>query len=175
MGLRTVDQYKASLRDGRLVYFRGKRVEDVTTHRVIGLAVNHAAIDYEVAHQSEHRDLAVCVDSATGLEYSRYFKIPANAEDLLRRSELIETSTRLGRTLVVLVKEIGTDCLFALRLIARQMDEKLSTDYLPRVRAIYEHCRNNDLAMAVAQTDVKGDRSRGPAGQDHPDYYVRVV
>jgi aromatic ring hydroxylase len=29
--------------------------------------------------------------------------------------------------------------------------------------------------MAVAQTDVKGDRSRGPAEQSHPDYYVRIV
>jgi 4-hydroxybutyryl-CoA dehydratase/vinylacetyl-CoA-Delta-isomerase len=175
MGLRTVEQYKTSLRDGRLVYFRGKRVEDVTTHPVIGVAVNHGAIDYEIAHRPEHRDVAVYVDLATGQEYSRYFKIPATADDLLKRSELIETSTRLGGTLVVLIKEIGTDCLFALHSVAKQMDEKLGTEYLPRVRAVYEHCRSNDLAMAVAQTDVKGDRSRGPAEQAHPDYYVRVV
>src|SRR5207237_8631945 len=167
MALRTVEQYKTSLRDGRLVYFRGQRVQDVTTHPVIGVAVNHAAIDYEIAHQTEYRDLAVYVDRLTGEEHSRYFNIPANAEDLLKRSELIETSTRLGRTLVVLIKEIGTDCLFALHLTARQMDEKLGTEYLPRVRALYEHCRENDLAMAVAQTDVKGDRSRGPPAPDH--------
>ena len=133
MALRTVEQYKTSLRDGRVVYFRGKRVEDVTTHPVIGVAVNHAAIDYEIAHQPEYRDLAVYVDRATGEEYSRYFNIPANVEDLLKRSELIETSTRLGRTLVVLIKEIGTDCLFALHLIAKHMDEKLRTRYLQRV------------------------------------------
>src|SRR5215475_10034962 len=175
MGLRTVEHYKASLRDGRVVYFRGKRVDDVTKHPVIGLAVNHAAIDYEIAHQPEHRGLAVYLDPATGQECSRYFKIPQNADDLLKRSQLIETSTRLGGTLVVLIKEIGTDCLFALHLLSRRMDEKLGTNYFARVRAIYEHCRGNDLAMAVAQTDVKGDRSRGPAEQAHPDYYVRVV
>ena len=175
MPLRTVEQYKSSLRDGRVVYFRGKRVEDVTAHPVIGVAVNHAAIDYEIAHQPEHRSLAVYEDPATGQEYSRYFKMPSQVDDLLQRSALIETSTRLGRTLVVLIKEIGTDCLFALHLVAKQMDKKLGTAYLPRVRAVYEHCRNNDLAMAVAQTDVKGNRSRGPAEQDHPDYYVRLV
>src|SRR5438876_1933199 len=124
---------------------------------------------------AEYRNLAVYVDPSTGQEYSRYFKIPSEANDLLKRSELIETSTRIGRTLVVLVKEIGTDCLLALHLVAKQMDEKLGTTFLPRVRAIYEHCRNNDLAMAVAQTDVKGNRSRGPAEQEHPDYYVRIV
>jgi aromatic ring hydroxylase len=175
MGLRTVNEYKASLLDGRVVYFRGQRVEDVTTHPVIGVAVDHAAIDYKIAHDPQHRDLAVYQDKEIGQEYSRYFKIPSQPDDLLKRSELIETSTRLGRTLVVLVKEIGTDCLFALHLVARQMDDKLGTKYLERVRAVYEHCRNHDLAMAVAQTDVKGDRSRGPAEQRHPDYYVRIV
>src|SRR5205085_577280 len=123
----------------------------------------------------QYRELAVYRDAASGQEYSRYFKIPSNSDDLLKRSELIETSTRLGRTLVILVKEIGTDCLFALHLVAKQMDEKLGTAYLPRVRSIFQHCRDNDLAMAVAQTDVKGDRSRGPAEQDHPDYYVHIV
>ena len=175
MGLRTVEQYKASLRDGRVVYFQGQRVEDVTSHPVIGVAVNHAAIDYELADDPAYRDLAVYADRETGQQYSRYFKIPATAEDLLKRSELIETSTRAGNTLVVLIKEIGTDCLFALHRVAKQMDGKLGTKYLPRVRSIFEYCRNNDLAMAVAQTDVKGDRSRGPAEQTHPDYYVRIV
>jgi 4-hydroxybutyryl-CoA dehydratase / vinylacetyl-CoA-Delta-isomerase len=173
--VRTAEQYKQSLRDGREVYFEGQRVEDVTTHPVIGVAVNHAAIDYEIADDAEYRDLAVYQDAQDGRHYSRYFKIPINAEDLLQRSRLIESSTRLGNTLVVLIKEIGTDCLFAMHLVAKQMDEKLGTKYLPRVRAIFEHCRNNDLAMAVAQTDVKGDRSRGPTEQVHPDYYVRVV
>ena len=73
---------------------------------------------------AEYRNLAAYVDPSTGQEYSRYFKIPSEANDLLQRSELIETSTRLGRTLVVLIKEIGTDCLLALHLVAKQMDEK---------------------------------------------------
>jgi 4-hydroxybutyryl-CoA dehydratase/vinylacetyl-CoA-Delta-isomerase len=171
--LRSPDEYKASLRDGRTVFFRGRRVDDVTAHPVIGIAVNHACIDYAMAEEQEFRDLAV-VDSPSGL-YSRYFKLPANADDLLKRSALIEQATALGRTLVVLIKEIGTDALFGLHLVAKQADTALGTDYSPRVRAFYEHCRDNDLAMAVAQTDVKGDRSKGPADQEHPDYYVRIV
>src|SRR4051812_18602296 len=114
MALRTAAQYQSSLRDGRLVYFRGHRVGDVTTHPVIGIAVDHASIDYKIAHDPAHRGLAVYQDPATGEEYSRYFRIPEGSGDLLKRRELIELSTSLGRTLVVLVKEIGTDCLFAL-------------------------------------------------------------
>ena len=100
MPLRTVEQYKSSLRDGRVVYFRGKRVEDVTTHPVIGVAVNHAAIDYEIAHQPEHRNLAVYEDPATGQEYSRYFKIatPMLAETNSSRPSICIAPRMASRT-----------------------------------------------------------------------------
>jgi 4-hydroxybutyryl-CoA dehydratase/vinylacetyl-CoA-Delta-isomerase len=172
MPLRTVEDYKASLRDGRTVYYRGQRVPDVTTHPVLGVAVEHAAIDFALG---EDGDLAVCKDAATGQEYSRYFKLPQNSQDLLDRSRLIEETTRRGKTLVTLVKEIGTDCLFALHMVADHMDKSLGTQYLPKVRTFYEYCRDHDLAMSVAQTDVKGDRGKGAADQEHPDYYVRIV
>jgi aromatic ring hydroxylase len=174
VALRTPEQYRSNLRDGRAVYFRGARVDDVTTHPVIGVAVQHASLDYEMAENPAYRDLAVVSDGAGG-EYSRYYKLPENADDLLKRSALIEQATALGNTLVVLIKEIGTDALFGLHLVAAQMDEKLGSSYLPRVKAFYEHCRDNDLSLAVAQTDVKGDRSKGPSEQEHPDYYLRIV
>jgi aromatic ring hydroxylase len=136
--------------------------------------VEHAAIDYRVAEDPNYCDLAT-VELPGGEIISRYYHIPRNADDLLKRSKLIETTTRLGHTLVILIKEIGTDALFALHLIAKQLDEKFGASYLPRVRSFFEYCRANDLAVAVAQTDVKGDRSLGPTEQEHPDYYVRVV
>src|SRR5208282_2315019 len=109
MGLRTAEQYKSSLRDGRAVFFRGEKVADVTAHPVIGIAVEHAAIDYRMAHDPKYRELAVVKED--GDEYSRYYHIPQNGDDLLKRSALIAASTREGATLVVLIKEIGTDAL----------------------------------------------------------------
>ncbi len=174
MPLRTVQQYVESLRDGRTVYFRGARVDDVTTHPVISVAVRHAAIDYQMAEDPAHRDLAT-VAAGEGDRYSRYYHVPQSAEDQIARSALIERATALGGTLVVLIKEIGTDALFSLLRTAAAMDANGGTTYLPRVEAFYRHCRSNDLAMAVAQTDVKGDRSRGPSAQADPDLYVRIV
>ena len=171
MPLMSPDEYRRSLRDGRVVYYRGERVEDVTSHPVIGIAVNHAAIDYEMAETEEELALVRGPDGP----YSRYYHVPASADDLLERSALIERATALGGTLVVLIKEIGSDALFALRLLASRMDRELGTDYLARVEKFHRHCRDNDLAVAVAQTDVKGDRGKGPRQQAHPDYYVRVV
>jgi aromatic ring hydroxylase len=173
MGLRTPQQYIESVRDDRTVFYRGEKVSDVTTHPVIKKAVHHAALDFEMAENPEYRDLAVVRDGAG--EYSRYFKLPASTDDLLKRSQLIEAATAEGKTLVVLVKEIGTDALFALHKVSRQVDTKYETNYYERVRKFYEHCRDNDLALSVAQTDVKGDRSAGPQSQAHPDYYTRIV
>lgn len=175
MPLRTPEQYLAGLRDGRTVYYRGERVADVTAHPVIGLATRHACLDFEMAEDARHRELAV-VTAGNGTDpYSRYYKLPASTDDLLKRSALIEQATALGRTLVVLIKEIGTDALFGMHLVADEMDKRLETSYLGRVEDYYRYCRDNDLAMAVAQTDVKGDRTKGPADQPHPDYYVRIV
>src|SRR5258706_16061089 len=98
MPLRTVEQYVASLRDGRTVYFRGERVPDVTAHPVISVAVNHASIDYRLADDPRHR--AMCVVSQGDAEYSRYYQIPRSADDLLKRSALIELATAEGATLV---------------------------------------------------------------------------
>jgi aromatic ring hydroxylase len=167
------EQYKQSLRDGRAVFFRGEKVNDVTTHPVIGIAVDHACIDYRMAEDPTYRELAVIKDG--GSEYSRYFHLPRNGADLLKRSQLIAASTREGATLVVLIKEIGSDALLALHIIGARLAAAGKPAYRERIAKYHQMCRDNDLAVAVAQTDVKGDRSLGPTAQDHPDYYVRVV
>ncbi|HSB69943.1 MAG TPA: 4-hydroxyphenylacetate 3-hydroxylase N-terminal domain-containing protein [Candidatus Methylomirabilis sp.] len=175
MALRTPEEYVVSLRDGRTVYYKGERVPDVTAHPVIQVAIEHASIDYRMAEDPQWKDLATVKDEETGRLISRYYRLPRSSDDLLRRSALIEQATRLGRTLVVLIKEIGTDALFALHILAKQMDDRLGTKYLERVRRYHAYCQDNDLALAVAQTDVKGDRSLAPSEQPDLDLYVHIV
>ena len=175
MGLRTAEEFKAGLRDGRVVYSKGERVEDVTAHEDLGIAVEHVALDFHLAEDPAHASLMAWDDPDSGERCSRYFKTPTGPEDLLNRREMIERSTRIGRSVVLLVKEIGTDALFALDLVSRQVDAKAGTQYNARVRAYHDLCKRRDLTMAVAQTDVKGDRSLLPSQQEHPDYYVHIV
>ena len=170
MPLMSPAQYLESLKDGREVWYRGQRIDDITTHPVMGKAARHAAIDYSVAEDPEHEALAVVEEN--GLRYSRYYKIPTSTEDLLKRSALIEICTSEGDTLVTLIKEIGTDAIFALLAVTAEMDDPI---YHERVQAFYEHCRDNDFAVAVAQSDTKGDRVKRPSEQADPDVYLRVV
>lgn len=170
MALRTAAQFLAGLRDAREVYYRGERVPGVVDHPELGVAARHAAIDFALAEDPRHRALAVHREGPE--EYSAYYRIPRNAQDLLSRSKLIEAGTAEGATLVLLIKEIGTDALFALkRVLTRGGDAQAPQ----RLEAFYRHCRDKDLALAVAQTDAKGDRSKRPSEQSDPDLYVRVV
>lgn len=161
--MRTAEQYLDGLRDEREVYYRGERVTDVVGHPELGIAARHGALDFAFAEEPENADLAVTDGHST------YYHLPRNGADLRRRSALIEQATAYGATLVILVKEIGTDALFALHRVTH------GTEGYERVEEYHRRCREGDLALAVAQTDVKGDRSKGPSAQADPDLYVRVV
>lgn len=170
MGLRSAEQFLDGLRDSREVYYRGQPVKCVPDHPELGVAARHASIDFRMTEDPEFRDLAVHQDGNDA--YSAFYRVPRDGRDLSARSKLIEAGTVLGATLVILIKEIGTDALFALkRVLARGKD----ANGLERLDAFYQKCRDGDLALAVAQTDVKGDRSKRPSEQLDPDLYVRVV
>ncbi|MBW2345512.1 MAG: hypothetical protein JRF53_16220 [Deltaproteobacteria bacterium] len=96
MGLKTVEQYQESLRDGRVVYINGQKVEDVTKNDMLRVGIETSSIDYAMAEMPEYSDLSVVVDEEIGEPISRYYYTPKNGTDLLKRHELMVTGTRLG-------------------------------------------------------------------------------
>ena len=122
------------------------------------------------AHDPAYRDLAVAKDPDTGREHSAYYRIPRGADDLLARSKLIETVTALGGTMVTLIKEIGTDALFALQRVLE--GEALRTGAcvlraLPRRRSRGRRRPDRREGRPVART-LRAGRSRPVrAGRRH--------
>ena len=171
--MKTPADYYAALNDGRRVIYRGQLVPNVVEHSVLGRAVRHAAVDFAMATDPAYRSLAV-VEQADE-PYSRFYHVPQNAEDLRRRRDLIATGTQLGSTVVPLIHEIGSDALFGLLNVTSAMDQARGTSYLPRVQRFLADARREDWALAVAQTDAKGDRLKRPHQQERPDAYVRIV
>ncbi|MGB6836655.1 MAG: 4-hydroxyphenylacetate 3-hydroxylase N-terminal domain-containing protein [Dehalococcoidia bacterium] len=173
MGLRTAEEFRESLRDGRRVYIYGEPVEDVTTHPILKINTETAAGDFVLAHMDdpEVRDLFVVPHPETGEPMSRYFDPPKTPDDLEKRLRMIGTSIRVTGGLPF-GKDIGTDAMNAIMTTAQQMGKP---EYAERARNYLEHLRKNDLNLCGAITDVKGDRGRRPSQQEHPDYYLRVV
>ncbi|GAC67190.1 4-hydroxyphenylacetate 3-hydroxylase N-terminal domain-containing protein [Gordonia soli] len=163
MALRTAAEYREGLRDGRTVWYRGKQVDDVTAFGEFDEAIAHSSLAYSISEV--HPDLAVA-DDGDG-PYTAFYRLPRTSSDITDRGRLIETLSRMGAGTIVL-KEVGSDALFALR-------RALSGAALEKAEAFYEQCCANDVALAVAQTDVKGDRSLAPHQQPNPDHYLRIV
>lgn len=106
---------------------------------------------------------------------SKFFKKPTSTQDLLERHKLIYDTTMYCNGIFNISQAIGSDAIFALTITARQLDRKYGTDYTKRIQKYHEYVTKNDLTIATAQTDVKGDRSKRPSEQADPDMYVRIV
>lgn len=174
MGLITPRQYKDSLNDGRIVYYKGEKVDNVATHPDLSVCVDLMAVDFEMAEDPQYRDLAVMTDPDTGAKISRYYYKPQNAEDLLMAHSLIVKATELGDGYIPLAHDIGADALNAINITANLIG---NADYIERVENYRKVLQEQDLATCAAVTDVKGDRMLRPSdpGQVHPDFNVRVV
>lgn len=174
MALKTVEEYLESIRDDREVYLDGKKVDDVTTHPVLKNLAEYAAADYEMAMDPRYQDLLTEV-LPNGERIHFTFISPRNKGDLIRRRDVIQLTTR-SQGGPGGAKFTGIDGINGVNLACRRIDRKLGTDYSSKVAKFRRHCMDIDAAVAVAMTDVKGNRSLHPHQQQgHQDYYVRIV
>lgn len=174
MALKTHKEYLESLKDGRVVYFEGERVEDVTTHPVIKVCAN-GITDYVLANDPRYKGLFTEVTEDNEIVPFVYVA-PKSSQDLMRRRKIIQTASRTSFGIPMASKFTGVDGLNAVTLICRRMDKKFGTNYSERVEDYRHFLHKTDPAIAVCMTDVKGDRSLRPSNQQpHQDYYLRVV
>ncbi|MFJ6569260.1 4-hydroxyphenylacetate 3-hydroxylase N-terminal domain-containing protein [Streptomyces sp. NPDC091292] len=159
MGIRTAEQYRKGLADDRTIVYRGRRVTDVEQEPDIRSATDRCALCFSLS--TDRPDLAV----KNG--YSAFYHLPRSREDLVARSALLREISRRGAGAIVL-KEVGSDALFALL-------RACEGEGLERARAFHRRCLDEDLALAVAQTDAKGNRALPPSRQADPDLYLRVI
>lgn len=175
MALRTPEQYFESLKDGRVVYFGGERVEDVTKHPILQITNKWVAMDYVLSNDPKYQDLLTDVDE-DGDRVSFVLKPQRTREDLIRLREIVKLWARVCLGKPTGAKFVAKDGLCALTVVSRKVDKKYGTDYSERVEAYRKYWQKNDLAVALAMTDVKGDRSLRPSKQvQHKDFYVRIV
>ncbi len=175
MALKTPQQYLESLRDGRVVYIEGKRVEDVTTHPILNICNDWVAMDYVLSNDPKFQDLLTDIDK-DGDRVAFSLQPQRTREDLLRLREVVKLWARTTFGKPPGAKFVAKDGLNALTTVAPKVDKKYGTHYAANIQAYRKHLQKNDLAFAMALTDVKGDRSLIPSQQkQHKDFYVRIV
>src|SRR4030042_646443 len=166
--IRTPEQYVESLRDGRIIYLNGEKIEDITKHPQFQGPINGRALSYALYHHPKFKDLLTIEED--GDRYLFLWKQPKSAEELVRRRNLYITCMRWGAAM----SGMGPDALAASGIVTAKMDKELGTHYTDAVEDYRKHLKKNDPAITGAITDVKGNRALRPTAQaQHKDFYVR--
>jgi 4-hydroxybutyryl-CoA dehydratase/vinylacetyl-CoA-Delta-isomerase len=163
MGLKTPEQYAASLNDGRVTYWDGERIANITEHPRFKVPIALTAKDYdysdpELGALRQYRD-------DDGVLAHRIYQIPKSEADLAKRVELLRHTS------------IGTAVsgVFMALMSVKDQVAAVNPQCGENIERMYRYCRNNDLRGAEVITDPKGDRKRRAHEQDDPDLYVRIV
>ncbi len=78
--IRTGDDYRQSIRDGREVYLNGERIGDVVAHPAFKPLVDIRARIYDMAHDPATRPVMTYADSR-GEDYAIGLKLPHTQQD----------------------------------------------------------------------------------------------
>ena len=174
MKLKNGAEYMDSLRRlNPIIYYKGKRIKDVTRHPATVPHVRAAAMTYALASSREYRDLARATSHLTGRTISRFTHVHQSVEDLIKKIKLLRV---LGqKTGTCFQRCVGHDGINATYSVAYEIDQKYGTDYFERFKKWLTYIQDENLMVVGAMTDPKGDRSRGPADQADPDQYLHIV
>jgi len=167
--MKTYEEYLESLRDGREVYYRGERVEDITTHPILKHTPRFLGRLHHGEGLTEQQiEDYFFVHPETGQRLSKFYKIPMSSEDLMERYKITYNFTKDS---LVNIAHIGSDMFTAMKMVSHYMGD----EYAARADKFSDYLINNNPILAGAQMDVKGDRSLRPSQQKDPDLYVHVV
>lgn len=173
-GLMCGSDYRASLRAYRpTVYVDGRRVESVADEPLLQPGINALALTYDFARDPEKLPLMTAFQSSRGRTVNRMLHIDESSGDLLNKLEAVRL---LCQETGCAQRYLAHDALNAIGQISARLDDAHGGDgHRARFAAYLEHVQDGDLALGIAMTDAKGDRSQRPHQQANPDTYVHVV
>ena len=168
--LRTGQQYREALRDGRRVWLGGEWVADVTAHPALQGAIQSIAELYEAQHLPENRDLLTMPHPGyEGRRVSRAYLWPTSRDELASRREVSQWVARRTGGLLGRPPEYMAFMLLGLLNVREQLT-RLRPELRESIEWYAAYCRDNDLCLSSAFADPQIDRSKPEAAES-----VRVV
>ena len=171
--IRTGEEYRESIRDGREVWIDGERVEDVTSHPAFKPIVDVRARIHDLAHEEASREAMSYIDAASGERCPTAAKLPMTREDWRAKRAAVDLVLDDVGGIVTRVGDETVGEMWSLydgQDVLSEIDPRFSEN----IRAHVRHASLADPFHVSANTDPKGDRSRRPQDQD-PDVLLRVV
>lgn len=172
MALRTGEDYRESIRDGRAVWINGERVKDVTKHPMFKPLVDIRARIYDMAHEQGTAEVMSYVDES-GERNNIGYKLPLTQADWHAKWRSIDAVLHEVGGVVTRVGDETVGEMWSLYDGKNVLDEA-DPRFSENIHRHIERVLKKDLFHVSANTDPKGDRSLRPQEQD-PDMLLHVV
>jgi 4-hydroxyphenylacetate 3-monooxygenase len=171
--IRTGEQYRETLRDGRQVWINGEKVKDVATHPAFKPIVDVRARIYDMAHEAATRDIMSYVEPDSGERCCIGYKLPMAQGDWQAKRRAVDTVMNDIGGVVIRVGDETIGEMWSLydgRDVLNEVDPQFSKN----IETHIGKALRSDTFHVSANTDPKGDRSKRPQDQD-PDMLLHLV
>jgi 4-hydroxyphenylacetate 3-monooxygenase len=171
--IRTGDEYRESIRDGREVWMNGEKIADVTTHPAFKPAVDARAVIYDMQHQPELQETMTYVDEATGERCAIALKLPRTRQDWIDKRVAVD---RVMDEIRGVVTRVGDETIGEMWSLYDGKDvlNEVNPQFADNIERHIAQAIVGDPFHVSANTDPKGDRSKRPQEQD-PDMLLHLV
>ena len=169
--IRTGEEYKQGIRDGREVWIDGERVKDVTAHPALKPIIDVKARMYDMAHEGRYANDLTYVEGNE--KHSIFYRPPTEQKDW---HDKIKAVDHVMKDIGGVVTRVGDETIGEMwsltdgRDVLAEIDPRFAANIDHHIRAVIE----KDVFHVSANTDPKGDRSLPPQQQD-PDLMVHVT
>jgi aromatic ring hydroxylase len=155
--LRTGEQFRDSLRDGRQVIINGRDVADVTKEPSLARGIDWLARYFDAQHVPETRDQLTTIDARTGERFSTAWLVPRERDDLWRHDAMIRASTAM--TLGTFGRPPDYGPVKAISFVAwNHLVKKQEPEALDKILSFIDVGRRHNLTSADIIIDVQADR-----------------
>jgi 4-hydroxybutyryl-CoA dehydratase / vinylacetyl-CoA-Delta-isomerase len=170
--LMTAADYRDSLRACKpRVFVNGNAIESVADEPLLAPGVAGVGVTYDFAHRKQHLPIMTARQGTSGKTVNRMLHINENSTDLLYKLEAVRL---VCGTSGCAQRYLTHDALNGIFQSTKLTDDHHGTDYSQRFLSYLHDIQDRDLALGVAMTDAKGDRSKRPGQQVNPDVYLHI-
>lgn len=169
--LKTGDEFKASLDDGRQLWVGGKRVEKVTDEPALKAGVDLLASMFDDQFTEEYADATTYLEPTTNEIVSRSWQIPRTRQDLEDRRKMIEyTSLKTGGTFgrppdLAPAIAVGLAAYLPTFKAKKSLIDGCSPDFAENIESYIAFGRENNLTASESLAGPQTDRSDPKAAE----------
>ncbi len=166
-------EYRESLRrHSPRVFVDGARIESVADAPQLQPGINALGVSYDFALRDELAPIMRAVQASSGKTVNRMLHVDQSSADLLNKLEAVRV---LCQETGCAQRYLAHDAFSAIAQSTARVDAEDGTRYGERFTAWLHDFQDKDLAVGIAMTDAKGDRSKRPHEQANVDSYVHIV